>query len=223
LQWYIHSRSTCEYDNGYLVFDTFGVKSDVKEVWRMASDFATVNEFAADAPPRDQQMAISAIAAEMCHHYAPRGQFRPWALLRFDEAVFVDRLLYPTLICAGLNHTFLYDVRTGSCVQTINTNLRSIYSVDVNERHAFVCERDVVHVFSLESGIEVLRIPADVAVWCSQSVQDPYLVPGDWFISPLSVSLEVDESPCPSFIRGVFTRTLRLTQRFTDISPSSSL
>jgi hypothetical protein len=36
------------------------------------------------------------------------------------------------LVCASMDHTFLYDVHTGSLVQTINICLQSIGSVDVN-------------------------------------------------------------------------------------------
>ena len=114
------------------------------------------------------------------------------------------RLVFPTVICAGYKQTFLHDVRTGSLLQTINTNLRTLSCVDVSERHAFVCEQDVVHVFSRESGIEVLRIPVDAAVRCSQRVEDPLLVSGDGFITPVFVSSNVNESPRPKFIAGVF-------------------
>jgi hypothetical protein len=208
LQSHVTNNSHCEYDNGYLVFDR-GVRSTQKEVWRLVSDFVDEgdSEVAADAPPDDEQMTVSADVASLYHHYAPRGQFRPWALLRLDEFVSKYRLAYPTLVCASMDHTFLYDVRTGSLVQTINICLQSIGSVDVNERHAFVCETNVVHVFSRESGIEVLRIPAHAALWYSQRVEDPFLISGDWFTTPLSVSPEVDEFLCPKFIAGVFTHT----------------
>jgi len=95
-------------------------------------------------------MIVSARAAEVYHHYAPRGHFRPWALLRFPEFTRDDvcRLSYPTLTCAGDEHVFLHDMRTCSLVQMINIRIRTLRNVDVNERHAFVCEADVVHVFS---------------------------------------------------------------------------
>jgi len=196
----------CEYDNGYLIFDREGQPGrKSKEVWRLASNFAE-GEVAADAPPGDEQMAVSAEFANIYRHYAPYGQFRPWSLLKLDEIVLSYRLAYPTLICASEEHTFLYDVRTGSLVQTINIHLRYISDVDVNERHAFVCELDVVHVFSRESGIEVLRIPAEAIVRCSQRVEDPSLVSGDWFITPLCVSPEADESPLPKFIAARVSR-----------------
>jgi hypothetical protein len=209
LQWYIPENSNCEYDNGYLVFDRDpGVGSTQKEVWRLASDFVAEDEVAADAPPNGEQMAMSAYVTELYHHYTPRGQFRPWSLLRFNELVYAYRLVYPALICTSKEHTFLCDVRTGSLMQTINTHLPSFRYPDVNERHAFICEPDAIHVFSRESGIEVLRIPVDATVRCSQRVEDPSLISGDWFTTPLSVSPEVDESPRPVFIKGAFTHTL---------------
>ncbi|KAF8257828.1 hypothetical protein EI94DRAFT_1225204 [Lactarius quietus] len=182
----VPSRSPCGYENGFLVF---GNNGGATEVWRLASDFTAADEFAADAPPDDKQIAVSRRAAAVFHHYAPRGQFRAWALLRPPDSVpkYTYRLRYPTLIYASYEHAFLYDVRTGTLVQTINIHLRTLYSVDVNERHAFVCEVDVVHVYLLESGVEVLRIPADENIFRShQFVKGPSLVPGDWFISPVS-------------------------------------
>ena len=74
----------------------------------------------------------------------------------------------------------------------------------MNERYAFVCELDVLHIFSLESGIEVLRIrPCDLR--CSQQVEDPFLISGDWFITPLSITPKVDKCPTARFSERVFT------------------
>ena len=58
----------------------------------------------------------------------------------------------------------------------------------------------MLHVFSLESGIEVLRVPACATVSRSLSIEDPFLVSGDCFITPLSISPGVDESPCPKLL-----------------------
>jgi hypothetical protein len=89
LQSQVRLRSPCEYDNGYLVFNN---NDDQKEVWRLASDFSAEDQV---SQPDDQQMTVSARAAQVYHHYAPRGHFRPWALLRFPR-VHVRRL--PTRI-----------------------------------------------------------------------------------------------------------------------------
>lgn len=208
LQAHVNYYSQCEYDNGYLVFRSGG--RDI-EVWRLASDFSAEDEVAADAPPNDVQMTASAHAAELYRQYAPRGHFRPWALLTIlPQSMHKYRLVYPTLICASLEQIVLHDVRTGSLVQTVNIDIQTLSYVHVSERHAFVCEQDVVHVFSRGRGIEVLRIPADVTIRSSQRVEDPLLVSGDRFITPISVTLRVDESPCPylKFIAGVFNSLL---------------
>ncbi|KAH9174791.1 hypothetical protein EDB89DRAFT_472508 [Lactarius sanguifluus] len=201
---YVHPYAHCEYDNGYLVFDR---EDGAKEVWRLASSLSTEGEVAADAPPDSRQMDASARAVTVYHQYAPRGQFRPWALLTFPEVMHAYRLVYPTLICANGDHAFLHDVRTGSLVQTIDIDIRfqALSYVDVNERHAFVSEQDAVHVFSRESGSEVLQIPADATVEYSQLVEDPSLVSGDSFITPLSVSPDVDHSR-PRFVAAHVSR-----------------
>jgi hypothetical protein len=192
------------------------------DVWRLACDIHAEGEVAAHSQPDGEQMIVSARAAEVYHHYAPRGHFRPWALLTPGFTFNVYQLRYPTLICAGVQHTSFYDVRTGSLVQTIDVRLRELRDIDVNERHAFVCEADVVRVFSRESGSEVLRIPADATVRCSQHVENPDFVPGDWFITPLSVSLKVDKPSRPHFIASVskFTYTLWFTHTHISRSPS---
>ncbi|KAH9174787.1 hypothetical protein EDB89DRAFT_471990 [Lactarius sanguifluus] len=198
---YIPTRAHCEYDNGYLVFENYR-EPHLKEVWRLTSEFAAEGEVAADAPPDGRQMDVSARAEELYHQYAPLGQFRPWALLRCPESAWECRLAYPTLLCASDEHAFLHDVRTGSLLQTIDLQYHDIYGGDVNEHHVFFCRPDAVHVFSRESGNEVLCIPVDTSIRSSQRVEDPFRVSGDWFTTPLSVYSDVlDESrPSPKFI-----------------------
>ena len=206
LQSYVDKDSCCEYDNGYLVFDRKDGDLTQQEVWRLASDFE--GEVVANAPPGAQQMAESARVTELYRHYAPRGQFVPWSLLEFGEPVYTCRLAYPTLVSANKEHAFLHDVDTGCLLQTISINLSTFCSLDVNERYVFVIEPYVVRVFSRERGFEVLHIPAEAAIWCSQHVEDPFLISGSWFTTSLSVSPEVDESPRPEFLTGVFAHIL---------------
>ncbi|KAH9047901.1 hypothetical protein EDB84DRAFT_1434624 [Lactarius hengduanensis] len=160
---YVRPFSHCEYDNGYLVFDRM---SEEKEVWRLASDFSAEGEVATHSPPDVEQMDASACAATVYHQYAPRGQFRPWAVLALPSFTIMYRLAYPTLIFANSRHAFLYDLRTGSLP------------------HA-------VHVFSRESGNEVLEIPADATIRCTLLVHGPT---SDTFIKPISVSSKGDQS-----------------------------
>ncbi|KAI9444179.1 hypothetical protein H4582DRAFT_1067846 [Lactarius indigo] len=198
-QSYVRPFAHCEYDNGFLVFDRM---SKEKEVWRLASDFSAGDEVATHSPPDGEQMDASACAATVYHQYAPRGQFRPWAVLALPNFTTMYRLVYPTLICANCRHAFLYDMRTGSLEQTIDIYVRSICYVDVNETHVFVCEPDAVHVFSRESGNEVLEIPADATIRCTLLVEGPI---SDKFIRPLSVSPKIDKSR-PRFIAAHVSR-----------------
>ncbi|KAI9458951.1 hypothetical protein BJY52DRAFT_406892 [Lactarius psammicola] len=198
-QSYVRPYAHCEYDNGYLVFDRI---SEEKEVWRLASDFSAEDDVATHSSPDDEQMDASARAATVYHQYAPRGQFRPWAVLAFPDFTRMYRLAYPTLICANFRNAFLHDIRTGSLLQTIDIRLQALSYVDVNERHAFVCEPNAVHVFSRESGSKVLQIPADATIRCSQLVEGPI---SDRFITPLSVSPKVDKSR-PRFIAAHVSR-----------------
>ncbi|KAH9019012.1 hypothetical protein EDB85DRAFT_2294341 [Lactarius pseudohatsudake] len=190
---YVRPFSHCEYDNGYLVFDRM---SEEKEVWRLASDFSAEGEVATHSPPDVEQMDASACAATVYHQYAPRGQFRPWAVLALPSFTIMYRLAYPTLIFANSRHAFLYDLRTGSLVQTIDLQ---ICYVDVNERYVFVCEPHAVHVFSRESGNEVLEIPADATIRCTLLVHGPT---SDTFIKPISVSSKGDQSRASPRLQG---------------------
>ncbi|KAF8261627.1 hypothetical protein EI94DRAFT_1833216 [Lactarius quietus] len=185
---YVGSSSYCRhYDNGYLVFDNHDSEM---EVWRLTNGNV----------PR---------ATAVYHQYAPLGQFRPWALLRLPNSqppnLFRFRLAYPTLICAIYEHTFLYDVRTGSLEQQFNLLLYPfaiVCDVDVNERYAIVCESHVVHVISRESGRVVLRIPVNATAWCSQSVDDTSIS----FIAPVPVHPKVDEYHCRDLLAARVSR-----------------
>ncbi|KAH9017137.1 hypothetical protein EDB83DRAFT_2679885 [Lactarius deliciosus] len=156
------------------------------EVWRLANDFSIEGEVAADAPPDGEQMDVSATVAALYHHIPTRV---PDTHMRERRAC------------------FLYDVRTGSIVRTIDIHLEGLRYVDVNERHVFVCERAAVHVFSRESGSEVLRIPVDAIVQCNQLVEDPITVSGDWFVTPLFVYPKSEGfGPDPEFIAAHVSR-----------------
>ncbi|KAI0305278.1 hypothetical protein B0F90DRAFT_1181970 [Multifurca ochricompacta] len=186
---YVHRYAHCEYEKGYLVFDQLDGQ---KDVWCLAGDF-TEGEVATYSPPDDEQRRISALSAAKYRQYAPRGQFRPWAKLSFPEITRAYRLAYPTLVCASDEHAFLHDIRTGALVQTVYIHLSGVCYVDVNERHVIVCEQNAVHVFSRRDNAKVLCISKDVPVLCSQLVEDPKLVPGNPFVTPLSLSPDPDD------------------------------
>lgn len=170
------------------------------EVWRLASDFA-VDEVATHSPPDERQRFVSTFSATTYHLYAPRGHFRPWARLSFPAPTGAYRLAYPTLLCASETHAFLHDVRTGRLVQTIEIDLDDVCYVDVNERHAFICEPTVLHVFSRDGGAEVLQIPSSASIPHAVSAA---LVPGDAFVEALPLLPESDDF-LPLFVAGAWT------------------
>jgi hypothetical protein len=161
---------------------------------------------------------MSAFTAARHRQYAPRGHFRPWAKLSFPELTHAYRLSYPTLVCASLQHAYLLDVRTGSLVQTIDINIASICYVDVNERHVFICEPDVVHVCSRAGGTEVLRIPNNVIVEHVDSVKSPNITFGNLFVSPLSLSPSLDDT-FPDFIAGLCISSFARSESGTHYIP----
>ena len=193
----------CEYDNGYLVFNAYDAFSGNKEVWRLSSDFAE-GEVATHTPPDEGQRRVSAFAAAMHKRYAPRGHFRPLANLSFPEHTFGTRLVYPTLLSANIRRAFLHDVRTGALVQTIDVVPRArgfgLCYVDVNERYVFVCESHALHVFSRDSGAEVLRIPNNVFVPKTVTVASES-VAGNPFVEVLSLRPGRDNT-LPDFLAG---------------------
>jgi hypothetical protein len=213
-QYYVRSRAHCEYENGYVIFDRIDGN---KEVWRLVSnddDFTVggseYDTVASHAPPDEGQRRVSAVAATMHRRYAPRGHFRPWAKISFPETTHAYRFAYPTLLCANSSHAFLHDVRTGALVQTIDlflTPRQPVCYVDVNERHAFVCDPEVLHVYTRHggdgraAGAEVLRISRIELV---QEAVELNIVPGNPFFTALPLR-SVTDIMLPLFMAGAST------------------
>ncbi|KAI0040438.1 hypothetical protein FA95DRAFT_1599422 [Auriscalpium vulgare] len=133
-QTHVRPFAHCEYGNGFLVFDRLGSS---KEVWRLASDFASNDAVVEAARPDYTQLRAAAQAAQR-HGYAGRGHFRPWALLVFPEMTLAYRFVYPTLLSASESRAFLYDVRTGTLMQTIENVVAdgdNINYVELSERN----------------------------------------------------------------------------------------
>ncbi len=154
------------------------------------------------APPDVNQKRTYELVATIPTHLrcARHGHFRPWAKLSFPTDTRAYRLAYPTLLCAGVSHAFLHDVRTGALVQTIDIGPKDIWYVDVDERHVFVCESAALHVFSRADGCaEVLKIPHDVSFSKVLGATTPTNT--DPFVSVLPLHPRVNEYP-PTFSAG---------------------
>jgi hypothetical protein len=110
-----------------LFFFNYTKARATKEVWRLASDFSAEGKVAAHSQPDDQKMIVSACAAEVCHHYAPPGHFRTWALLRFPEfTTWHVPARIPTHM-RGWWACFLHEVHTGLesmiCMAKVSTHM----------------------------------------------------------------------------------------------------
>jgi hypothetical protein len=179
-----------------------------REVWRLASDFAAEGEVASDSPPDERQRHASAFATSMHHRYAPLGHFLPWAKLYFPEPTIPYRFAYPTLMSASDVHAFLYDVRTGVLVQTIDLDDQlqeggGAWYVDVNERHAFVCSPCALYVYARDRdasrATKVLEVPH---TWFFNNTSNAVVEPGNSFISVLPLHPGNDDFH-PNFFAGV--------------------
>jgi hypothetical protein len=101
-----------------------------------------------------------------------------------------------------MDRAYLHDVRTGALVQAIDIRPDNICYVDVSERHAFVCEPMVVHVFSrADGGSEVLRIQRNVSFSKVLSPSTP--INREPFVSVLPLQPGVDVQP-PIFVAGAW-------------------
>jgi hypothetical protein len=95
-----------------------------------------------------------------------RGHFRPWALLQMPESTRAFRFSYPTLLSAGANNAYLWDVPTSCLVETISNIqapnqdgiLESIRYVEVNDQYAFFCGSNQLRIFARGGGALVYHL-----------------------------------------------------------------
>lgn len=152
----------CEYDHGYIIFNS---QDNSKEVWRYARDFQD-SEIPDDFKPDDSMVEASRHAAQRHASPTSRGHFRPWALLHMPESTRAFRFSYPTLLSAGANNAYLWDVPTSCLVETI-TNIQapnpdgilgSITYVEVNDQYAFFCGSNQLRIFARGGGALVYHL-----------------------------------------------------------------
>ncbi|GLB36880.1 hypothetical protein LshimejAT787_0311670 [Lyophyllum shimeji] len=183
---HVRPYAHCEYGEGFIIFDYI---DGSKEVWRRVDDFS-VEEAASVVPeslPRPRQKRVFAAALEKYRAAAEtstRGHFRPWAVLHPPQTTRAFRFSYPTLGAAAWDTVYLWDVRTGTLVQTIDQTqlgsngegeedpalefLGDINYIEVSEKYVFLCGIHSLRAFSRETGKSVLDIPSSrhpLAAW----------------------------------------------------------
>lgn len=158
---YVRPYAHCEYSNGFLVFDQLG---GFKEVWCLESR-QPPDTYPERSPPDDRQH-LAALRASYFHpNDSDRGRFRPWALLHMPTITHAFRFVYPTLLVASQNEAYLFDIPTGTLVQTIDISapsphgLRELSYVELSAEHVFICWKFAINIFSRRDGSLVLNIP----------------------------------------------------------------
>lgn len=147
---YVRSYAHCEYGNGFLIFDRLG---QAKEIWKLASQYEN-----SPLPPDELQAEISFTI----NKYIPttKGSFKPWALLTMPEFSRAFRFVYPTLLVAGLDKAYLYDVESGQLQQTVDDTqvprdgviLGDINYAELSSSHVLLCGRRQLRLFERGSG-----------------------------------------------------------------------
>lgn len=167
LKWpqeYVRPFAHCEYGEGYMVFDRIGIS---KEVWRRACDVENA-ALPTESIPDDLQMYAAAVAAAAHRSSAPRGHFKPWALIQMPDFGRAFRFVYPTLLVAAEDQAFLWDIPTARHIATIsdiqtrigNSSLGRITYVEVNDRYVVICGTRQLRIFNRPQGALVYHITA---------------------------------------------------------------
>ncbi|KAI0359683.1 hypothetical protein OH77DRAFT_1518061 [Trametes cingulata] len=158
---YVRRYAHCEYENGFLIFDRIGIS---KEVWRLETLYDAAEEPTRWRPDQDQLNAWQTASLQYSAS-APRGHFRPWALIETPEFGRAYRFVYPGLLVSGLRKAYVWDVRTGELILELenvqgDTPVGDINYVELSAKHVFVCSSSALRVFSRENRSLILEIPS---------------------------------------------------------------
>ncbi|KAG1726149.1 hypothetical protein EDB19DRAFT_1753265 [Suillus lakei] len=182
---HVDDYAHCEYDHGYIIFNRH---DNSKEVWRYARDFQD-SEIPEDFKPDESMIKASREAAQRYASPTNRGHFKPWALLHMPEVTRAFRFSYPTLLSAGANNAYLWDVPTSRIVETIGNiqapnqsgTLGRLNYVEVNDHYAIFCGSIQLRIFARSGGALVYHL----------SMKD--LPRTNWDVLP-----DHNDDPCPS-------------------------
>ena len=105
--------------------------------------------------------ACTQAAANFRSEESQRGHFKPWALISMPESARAFRFSYPTLLAAGTNNAYLWNVPRSQLVSVIRDIQRqhhslllgSINYVEVNDLYVFICGGRGLRIFGRDSGV----------------------------------------------------------------------
>ncbi|KAH9856033.1 hypothetical protein C2E23DRAFT_563426 [Lenzites betulinus] len=162
---YVRRYAHCEYEDGFLIFDRVETS---KEVWRLETEHDTAGEPSICRPDEAQMSAWRQAASDADIHFphsAPRGRFRPWALIHSPHSSQAFRFVYPDLLVCGSRQAAVWDVRTGRRTFEVDMvqgdqeqPIGGINYVELNPTHVFICSNSALRVFSRTTKQMVLRI-----------------------------------------------------------------
>ena len=173
----------CEYDEGYIVFNHY----DNYKVWRRRVDVLDIPQEARPSRPQNKpdekmiegnrlaenQYFDASRSGDLCHL---RGQFIPWAHLLIPEKTRAFRLARGSLLVAGSQTAFLYDIEKAELQQTIEVDVvrvGEVRYVDLSVHHVLIVRPLQLNVYDRATGLPVLSIPAGRRSWdfyaCSEN------------------------------------------------------
>ena len=133
------------------------------EVWRCSSSIPEHVVDESSAPDAGQREVYGLQSS------GTDGYFQPWAVLHMPKQTSGFRFVYPTLVVAGYDFAYLWDIPSGKLIQTIECPLTAlegdnghyfdeIVDVAVSERHVFIASQVYMRIFSRETGESVLNL-----------------------------------------------------------------
>ena len=170
-----------------------------KEVWKRSSVIPERDVDESSAPDEAQHEVhdLQSSVTDGCY-------FEPWAVLHMPEQTAAYRFVYPTLVVAGQDHAYLWDIPSGKLIQTIeecqfianNQYLLGIMYVEISERHVFIVGQFYLRVFSRVTGKSVLNfassVPGGYGRWKYRPTIPHQEIPGSALVR---YEMEVTEEP----------------------------
>ncbi|KAL4068868.1 hypothetical protein V8B97DRAFT_2024543 [Scleroderma yunnanense] len=157
----------CEYARGYIVVNRL---DNCKEVWRRVVDTRD-DEHSMVSPPDAHMLRAWTDVTAQWSTSTRHGHFRAWALLRMPEMTRAFRFSYPTLLVAGEDNAYIWNVPEGRLVETIRDIQKSrhddrlgiINYVEVDDKYAFICGSNQFRIFERGGGALVFQLsPKDL-------------------------------------------------------------
>ncbi|KIM47186.1 hypothetical protein M413DRAFT_440688 [Hebeloma cylindrosporum] len=137
--WHVRAYAHLEYGQGYVIFDR---QDGNKEIWRRTVDITNAPQEIEVDPcclPDGRMHSVAGYMSTLTSTHSlttahRNAQFSPHALLRMPEPTRAYRHVFPTLAVASFERAFMFDVRTGARIQTLE-GIQTIPPTTEHEEH----------------------------------------------------------------------------------------